>query len=140
MAMREILKKESPGTSLAIYEPIEETSSFYKNKRDAKEERKSGRGLKGKNPTEIKRAVERIIRYQQNPKKSTTKKGKASAGAKRTPKLTAGQKRSTKKKGMTISAFREYIGWYDQQAKDGKLSLATKKGTPKRSTKKSKSK
>jgi len=39
---------------------------------------------------------------------------------------------------MTISAFREYIGWYDQQAKAGKLSLATKKGTPKRSTKKSK--
>jgi len=62
MAMREILKKESPGQSLNIYEPMEETSSFFK-KRDVKEERKSGRGLKGKNPTEIKRAVERIIRY-----------------------------------------------------------------------------
>ena len=60
--MRDILKKESPGQSLAIYEPIEETSSFFK-KRDAKEERNRGKGLKAKNPTEIKRAVERIIRY-----------------------------------------------------------------------------
>jgi hypothetical protein len=34
---------------------------------------------------------------------------------------------------MTITAFREYIGWYDKQARAGKLSLATKKGTPKRS-------
>lgn len=92
--------------------------------------------MKIRSPNEIKKAVERIIRYQQNPTpKKSVKAGKTTAGKKRTPgKTSKGRKASTTKKGMTISHFKEYIGWYDKQQKAGKLSTASKKGSVKKST------
>ncbi len=61
LTMKEILKKEKPNAVLNIYEPTEENSSFSK-KRERKEERKT-RSSKVSNPAEIKKAVQRIIKY-----------------------------------------------------------------------------
>lgn len=123
LTMKEILKKETPSASLAIYEPTDESSSFFK-KRDIKDQRKS---KLMRNPSEIKKAVEHIIKFQQKPAgKKSGKSSNASLG-KRSRK--SSQKKSTTKKGMTITAFKEYIGWYDQQAKAGKLSIAQKKAS-----------
>jgi len=124
LTMREILKKESPSAILNIYEPTEESSSFFK-KRDAKDVRKS---TLMRNTSEIKKAVEKIIRYKHTPAgKRSGKTSNASSLGKRSRK--SSQKKSTTKKGMTITAFKEYIGWYDQQAKAGKLSIAQKKAS-----------
>lgn len=123
LTMKEILKKESPSASLVPYEPTDESSSFFK-KRQIKDARKS---QLMRNPSEIKKAVESIIKFQQKPAgKKSGKSSNASLG-KRSRK--SSQKKSTTKKGMTITAFKEYIGWYDQQAKAGKLSIAQKKAS-----------
>jgi hypothetical protein len=63
LTMKDILKKENPGASLQTWDSEAETfSSFYKKKRDVKEERKGGIN-KSSNKSEIKKAVERIVRY-----------------------------------------------------------------------------
>lgn len=123
LSLKEILKKETPTASLAVYEPTDESSSFFK-KRDTKDLRKS---KLMRNPSEIKKAVENIIKYRQKP--STKKSGKTSNASLGKRSRKSSQKKSTTKKGMTITAFKEYIGWYDQQAKAGKLSIAQKKAS-----------
>jgi len=123
LPLEAILKKETPSASLNVYVPTDESSSFFK-KRDVKGSHKS---KVMRNPSEIKKAVENIIKYQNKPAgKKSGKTSNASLG-KRSRKSST--KKSTTKKGMTITAFKEYIGWYDQQAKAGKLSIAQKKAS-----------
>lgn len=104
LSLYEILQKESPGSILKDYQKQELNSSFTtkEKKRDIKADRK-------KDTTEIKRAVEMILKNKKNKKPS--------------------QKKSTTKKGMKISEFKQYIGWYDQQRKAGKLSIGAKKAS-----------
>ena len=73
--LKDILKKENPSGVLETYEHEEENSSFSKKKREAKEERKRGIKKNGsKNPGEIKKALEKIVKY--NAGKVTAKGGK----------------------------------------------------------------
>ena len=143
LELKDILRKEDPEGVLRVYEAADEGSSFHK-KRDTKEERKTGGSRafkKAKSPgtkAGIKKAVEKLVKKQQQGAGSA-KSGKSTQSRKRTPGGKSTGKKSSTKKGMTISHFKEYIGWYDKQTKAGKLSRGgTKQGsTSKRTTAKS---
>lgn len=59
LTMKDILKKENPSGSLELYTPEGDYSSFYKKKRDVKEERKSG--IQSSKNSAYKKAVEQVV-------------------------------------------------------------------------------
>jgi len=142
LTIEEIVHKEDPEEKVHYYEAEDEGSSYHK-KREVKEERKAQAAKKGtgrvKSPhtkAVLKKAVEKMVKKAQGG--GSARSGK-STGSRKTPGGKAsGKKSSTKKGAMTISHFKEYIGWYDKQAKAGKFSQGTKKASvAKRSTSKS---
>ena len=129
LTMEAILKKESPGDVLNVYEAADDLSSFFK-KRDVKEKKKAN----AMNTSEIKKAVHDIIKNGAKTGKTSGKRtGKRSGSRSSLTKRSVGKKSSGSKK-MTISSFKQYIGWYDKQAREGKLSIAPRKASLKKSS------
>lgn len=133
--MKDILKKENPSGHLDLYQPEEDYSSFYKKKRDVKEERKSGN--QSSNKSVIKKAVERIARYKRD---NPTVKSKVAIKSGKTPGRFSIAKKPSTTKALTIKTFQEYKDWYDKHGFTGKTTnkgkVSTRSKTPKRSVSK----
>lgn len=100
ITMKDILKKENPAGSLELYTPEGDFSSFYKKKRDVKEERKSG--IQSSNKSVIKKAVEQIARYK---KENPTVRSKVVLHKGKTPGRVSIAKKPSTTKALTIKTF-----------------------------------
>ena len=138
----EIVKKEIPELSTIQKEEVieymkNEYSSQYagsKGKLDNKKKIKEEPPLRLQTPDDIKKAIEKIIKYQKQPEK----KSGISLGSKTMdaplPVTKKADIKAAKKKEMTISKFQEYIGWYDKQSNSGKFSCMSAKSSMKKPT------
>lgn len=140
----DLVKKEIPELSTIQKEEVieymkNEYSSQYagsKAKVEVKSKMREEPPLRLQTPDDIKKAIERIIKYQKEPEETKTAKvpkvSKMEAPLPITKKAEA--KAVAKKKPMTISKFQEYIGWYDKQSNSGKFSCMSNKSSMKKPT------
>jgi hypothetical protein len=147
----ELVKKEIPELSTIQKEEVieymkNEYSSQYagsKAKLESKEKNKEEPPLRLQTPDDIKKAIERIIKFQKQPESTTSRRpeSKPVAPAPKTSAMDAplplskkADIKAAKKKPMTISKFQEYIGWYDKQSNSGKFSCMSNKSSMKKPT------
>jgi hypothetical protein len=131
----DLVKKEIPELSTIQKEEVieymkNEYSSQYagsKAKMEGKDKMREEPPLRLQTPDDIKKAIEKIIKYQKQPEKEI-KVPKVNAMKMEAP-LPITKKadiKAAKKKPITISKFQEYIGWYDKQSNSGKFSSLSK--------------
>lgn len=140
----DLVKKEIPELSTIQKEEVieymkNEFSSQYagsKAKLESKEKMKEEPPLRLSTPDDIKKAIEKIIKYQKHPdgKPATIPKTSTKMEAPIPVTKKAEQKAAAKKKPMTISKFQEYMGWYDKQNNSGKFSCMSAKSSMKKAT------
>ena len=130
----EVVKQEIPELATIQKEEVieymkNEYSSQYagsKAKLESKEKMKEEPFFRLQTPDDIKKAIEKIIKYQKQPEKEPIKVPKVKAFEAPLPVTKKADVKAAKKKPMTISKFQEYIGWYDKQSNSGKFSSMSK--------------
>lgn len=138
----ELVKKEIPELSTIQKEEVieymkNEFSSQYagsKAKTEGKQKRREEPPLRLQTPDDIKKAIERIIKYQKDPDAKPVNIPKVKAMDAPLPITKKADVKAAKKKPMTISKFQEYIGWYDKQSNSGKFSCMSNKSSMKKPT------
>lgn len=139
----ELVKKEIPELSTIQKEEVieymkNEFSSQYagsKAKREGKEKSKEEPPLRLQTPDDIKKAIEKIIKYQKQPDtKPLVALPKPKPMDAPLPVSKKVEPKVAKKKPMTLSKFQEYIGWYDKQSNSGKYSCMSNKSSMKKPT------
>lgn len=138
----DLVKKEIPElSSIQKEEVIEymknEFSSQYagsKGKLDSKKKIKEEPPLRLQTPDDIKKAIEKIIKYQKQPEKKSGFTNGPKAMDAPPPMTKKADMKAAKKKEMTLSKFQEYIGWYDKQSNSGKFSCMSAKSSMKKPT------
>lgn len=138
----ELVKKEIPELSTIQKEEVieymkNEFSSQYagsKAKREGKEKMKEEPPIRLQTPADIKKAIEKIIKYQKQPEAKPVNVPKPKAMDAPLPVTKKAEPKVAKKKPMTITKFQEYIGWYDKQSNSGKFSCMSNKSSMKKPT------
>jgi hypothetical protein len=138
----ELVKKEIPELSTIQKEEVieymkNEFSSQYagsKAKTEGKQKMREEPPLRLQTPDDIKKAIERIIKYQRDPEAKPVNIPKVKAMDAPLPLTKKADVKAAKKKPMTISKFQEYIGWYDKQSNSGKFSCMSNKSSMKKPT------
>lgn len=138
----ELVKKEIPELSTIQKEEVieymkNEFSSQYagsKAKREGKEKMKEEPPLRLQTPDDIKKAIEKIIKYQKQPDAKVVSVAKPQPMEAPLPVSKRAEPKAAQKKPMTLSKFQEYIGWYDKQSNSGKYSCMSNKSSIKKPT------
>ena len=138
----DLVKKEIPELATIQKEEVieymkNEYSSTYagsKAKLESKEKSKEEPPIRFQTPDDIKKAIERIIKYQKQPELAKSEAPKVSKMDAPLPMSKKADVKAAKKKPMTLTKFQEYIGWYDKQSNSGKFSCMSNKSSMKKPT------